>query len=189
MNRAELIQKVCDAYDAAGYHRPLDPHSMADFAVRTAFSEIMKALRDGDRVTIHNFGRWELRRTKERRRHLPNTGDVSSVPARVVIKFTAARSRPLERIRNDPFVQPAEFDNAEQLLEWLATVAASIDDWNSFIRAWNATLSARSKLLSFAQQQAAQTLIATELARFAERWQKRLHSDPDYWNWVRGKAK
>jgi len=191
MNRSELIQKVCDTYDAAGYHRPLDPYSMADFAVRTAFSEIMKALRDGDRVTIHDFGRWELRRTKERRRYLPNTGAVS-FPARVAIKFTAARSNPLERIRNDPFVQPAEFDNAEQLLEWLATVAASIDDWDAFIRAktaWNATLSARSKLLSLAQQQAAETLIATELARFAERWQKRLHSDPHYWNWVRGKSK
>jgi nucleoid DNA-binding protein len=74
MNRAELIQKLCDAYDAAGYHRPVDPHSMADFAVRTVFSEIMKALRDGDRVTIHDIGRWELRRTKGRRRYLPNTG-------------------------------------------------------------------------------------------------------------------
>jgi nucleoid DNA-binding protein len=191
MNRAELIQKVCDAYDAAGYHRPLDPHSMADFAVRTAFSEIMKALRDGDRVTIHDFGRWELRRTKGRRGYLPNTGHVS-FPARAVIKFTAARSNPLERIRNDPFVPPAEFGSTKQLLEWLATVASSIDDWDAFIRAktaWKATLAARSKLLSLAQQQAAETLIATELARFVERWKERLHSDPDYSNWVRGKAK
>ena len=65
MNRSELIERVRTAYTADS-STPSEPEALIDFAIRTAFHEILKALKRGEVVTIRDFGRWEVRERAER---------------------------------------------------------------------------------------------------------------------------
>jgi nucleoid DNA-binding protein len=124
--------------------------ALIDFAIRTAFHEILKALKRGEVVTIRDFGRWEVRERAERDRFNVNSGEVCRSAPRQVIKFAVARSDPLANVRDDPFQQPEKFDSAEHLIGWLTTAADSIKRWDErqrAIAAWKNTESLRSTLL------------------------------------------
>jgi nucleoid DNA-binding protein len=171
MNRSELIERVRTAYTADS-STPSEPEALIDFAIRTAFHEILKALKRGEVVTIRDFGRWEVRERAERDRFNVNSGEVCRSAPRQVIKFAVARSDPLANVRDDPFQQPEKFDSAEHLIGWLTTAADSIKRWDErqrAIAAWKNTESLRSTLLSDDEHRALLTRLRNAVEGFDER--------------------
>ena len=145
---------------------------MIDFAIRNAFREILRALRSGEGVTIHEFGSWTVQRQAERLRFNVNTREVHAARPREVIRFNLARSDPLAKIADDPFAMPSEFKTADDLMKWLMTAAGSIQTWKDqakAIAAWNDTKGIQAKLLSADQQRAAFAEMQRRVNEFDER--------------------
>ncbi len=96
VNRTELMRRVRSAYyHEKGYAQPLDADKIVDFAVRAAFQEIMKALRNGESVSIRDFGRFELRHRAARRSYDLNRSNV-------------ARSRGMKQLPEADAFRPAK---------------------------------------------------------------------------------
>jgi nucleoid DNA-binding protein len=187
MNRSQLIERVCAAYDAAYPWQRLQPHPIADFAIRTAFEEIMRALERGETVSIRGFGRWEIRRRRERSLYNVNSQERTTIPTKNLVRFTGARSDPIGKIENDPFAVPEHFESAEHLVGWLTTAAGAIDCWDTWMKAsaaWSATKEARSKMLSVDEHRSLAAIMKEQMNAFEERWTRNLHQDPDYWAWL-----
>ncbi|MGA1869394.1 MAG: HU family DNA-binding protein [bacterium] len=79
MNKSELVTKI--AQDANISKRA------AENAVNSLMSNVKKALKKGDSVTLVGFGTWTVTKRKARKGRNPQTGAAIKIPAKKVPKF------------------------------------------------------------------------------------------------------
>ena len=84
MTKAELIDKVASS---AGLSK-----ADASRALDSTFNAIRSALRKGQKVTLVGFGTFSVVKRKSRKGRNPRTGDVITIPASKIPKFTSGKS-------------------------------------------------------------------------------------------------
>jgi DNA-binding protein HU-beta len=84
MTKAELIDKVASG---AGLSK-----ADASRALDSTFNAIRSALRKGQKVTLVGFGTFSVVKRKSRKGRNPRTGDVITIPASKIPKFTSGKS-------------------------------------------------------------------------------------------------
>lgn len=82
MNKNDLIESLT---------RVLSTRKEARDAVERMFSEMKRALRDGDKVVISNFGSFHSFIAKARRGRNPKTGESLHLPPKKKIRFRQAK--------------------------------------------------------------------------------------------------
>ncbi len=82
MNRLGIIKAVA---------KTLETEGEASLAVRAIFDVITKALRNGEKVVISNFGTFRVKERRSRQARNPKTGDSVAVPPRRGIRFKASK--------------------------------------------------------------------------------------------------
>jgi DNA-binding protein HU-beta len=84
MNKADIINRVHEILDTT--------KADAERAVDCVFDTIEKALKDGDQVSVAQFGIFEAKMRDARDARNPRTGETVKVPAMRVPKFRAAKA-------------------------------------------------------------------------------------------------
>ena len=84
MTKADLIESVAAKLDL--------PKGQAERAVHLVFEDIVKALRNGDKVNITGFGTFAVSDRKARTGRNPKTGESIEIPASKSAKFKAGKS-------------------------------------------------------------------------------------------------
>jgi DNA-binding protein HU-beta len=84
MTKADLIESVAAKLDL--------PKGQAERAVNLVFEDIVKALRNGDKVNISGFGTFAVSERKARTGRNPKTGESIEIPASKSAKFKAGKS-------------------------------------------------------------------------------------------------
>ncbi|MGQ9569893.1 MAG: HU family DNA-binding protein [Thermodesulfovibrionales bacterium] len=84
MTKAELIDKIASG---AGLSK-VD----AGKALDTALNSIRSALKKGQKLTLVGFGTFSVTKRKARKGRNPRTGDIITIPATKVPKFTSAKA-------------------------------------------------------------------------------------------------
>lgn len=83
MNRAHIVKAVAKVLTTKGE---------ALKAVETVFESVRQALRNGEKVSISNFGTFRVRLRKGRQGRNPKTGENITVPPRRGVRFKASRN-------------------------------------------------------------------------------------------------
>ncbi len=83
MTKAELIDKIASG---AGMSK-----SDATRVLDTTLNAIRSALKKGQKVTLVGFGTFSVAKRKSRKGRNPRTGDVITIPASRIPKFTAGK--------------------------------------------------------------------------------------------------
>jgi DNA-binding protein HU-beta len=84
MTKAELIDKVASG---AGLSK-VDASKVLD----TTLNSIKGALKKGQKVTLVGFGTFSVVKRKSRKGRNPRTGDVITIPAAKIPKFTSGKA-------------------------------------------------------------------------------------------------
>jgi len=84
MTKADLIESVAATLDL--------PKGQAERAVHLVFEDIVKALRNGDKVNISGFGTFAVSERKARPGRNPKTGESIEIPASKSAKFKAGKA-------------------------------------------------------------------------------------------------
>ena len=84
MTKAELIDKIASG---AGLSK-VD----ASKALDTTLNSIKGALKKGQKVTLVGFGTFSVVKRKSRKGRNPRTGDVITIPAAKIPKFTSGKA-------------------------------------------------------------------------------------------------
>lgn len=84
MTKADIIDRIASGAKLS--------KADAGRALDSTLDSIKKALKKGQKVTLVGFGTFSVRRRKARKGRNPRTGDVISVPAVKVPKFTAGKT-------------------------------------------------------------------------------------------------
>ncbi|MEZ4103948.1 MAG: HU family DNA-binding protein [Candidatus Paceibacterota bacterium] len=84
MNKADIISAVHEVLGST--------KADAERAVDAVFSNIEKAMKDGDAVSVAGFGIFEAKLRAKREARNPRTGETVTVPAMRVPKFRAAKA-------------------------------------------------------------------------------------------------
>ena len=84
MTKADLIESVTARLDL--------PKGQAERAVNLVFEDIVKALRNGDKVNVSGFGTFAVSERKARTGRNPKTGESIDIPASKSAKFKAGKS-------------------------------------------------------------------------------------------------
>jgi DNA-binding protein HU-beta len=84
MTKADLIESVAATLDL--------PKGQAERAVHLVFEDIVKALRNGDKVNISGFGTFAVSERKARTGRNPKTGETIEIPASKSAKFKAGKA-------------------------------------------------------------------------------------------------
>jgi integration host factor subunit beta len=84
MIKSELIQKIAEKNPHL-YHRDVER------IINTVFDQIIKALRDGDRVELRGFGAFSVKSRESRMGRNPRTGDAVEVEAKRVPFFKTGK--------------------------------------------------------------------------------------------------
>ena len=84
MTKAELVDYVAERVQLPKYQ--------TEAVVTSVLQGITDALRTGDKVALHGFGSFRLRRRQPRVGRNPKTGDTVQIPAKHVPCFTAGKS-------------------------------------------------------------------------------------------------
>ena len=84
MTKAELIDKVASG---AGLSK-VDASKVLD----TTLNSIKGALKKGQKVTLVGFGTFSVAKRKSRKGRNPRTGDVITIPAAKIPKFTSGKA-------------------------------------------------------------------------------------------------
>ena len=84
MTKAELIDKIASGtgLSKADASRSLD----------STLGSIKSAMKKGQKVTLVGFGTFSVSKRKSRKGRNPRTGDVITIPAAKIPKFTAGKS-------------------------------------------------------------------------------------------------
>jgi len=82
MNRSHIVKAVAKVLTTKG---------QALKAVETVFETIGQGLRDGEKVSISNFGTFRVTLRKARQGRNPRTGESIAVPPRRGVRFKASR--------------------------------------------------------------------------------------------------
>jgi DNA-binding protein HU-beta len=84
MTKADLIESVAAKLDL--------PKGQAERAVNLVFEDIVKALRNGDKINVSGFGTFAVSERKARTGRNPKTGESIDIPASKSAKFKAGKS-------------------------------------------------------------------------------------------------
>ena len=84
MTKADLIESVATKLDL--------PKGQAERAVQLVFDDIVKALRNADKVNISGFGTFAVSERKARTGRNPKTGESIEIPASKSAKFKAGKT-------------------------------------------------------------------------------------------------
>jgi integration host factor subunit beta len=84
MIKSELIQRIAEKNPHL-YHRDVER------IINTVFDQIIKALRDGDRVELRGFGAFSVKSRDSRMGRNPRTGDAVKVEAKRVPFFKTGK--------------------------------------------------------------------------------------------------
>ena len=84
MTKAELIDKIASGTGLS--------KADATRSLETTLNSIKMALKKGQKVTLVGFGTFSLSKRKARKGRNPRTGDVITIPAAKIPKFTAGKS-------------------------------------------------------------------------------------------------
>ena len=84
MTKADLIESIAARLDLQ--------KGQAERAVNLVFEDIVKALRNGDKVNISGFGTFAVSDRKARTGRNPKTGESIDIPASKSAKFKAGKS-------------------------------------------------------------------------------------------------
>jgi DNA-binding protein HU-beta len=84
MTKADLIESVAAKLDL--------PKGQAERAVNLVFEDVVKALRNGDKVNISGFGTFAVSERKARTGRNPKTGESIEIPASKSAKFKAGKT-------------------------------------------------------------------------------------------------
>jgi len=84
MTKADLIESIAARLDL--------PKGQAERAVNLVFEDIVKALRNGDKVNVSGFGTFAVSERKARTGRNPKTGESIDIPASKSAKFKAGKS-------------------------------------------------------------------------------------------------
>jgi len=84
MTKADLIESVAAKLDL--------PKGQAERAVNLVFEDIVKGLRNGDKINISGFGTFAVSDRKARTGRNPKTGESIDIPASKSAKFKAGKS-------------------------------------------------------------------------------------------------
>ncbi len=79
MNKKALVEKVA---------RVTCARTEARDAVEEFMNAVREALKNGERVTLSDFGTFQVKFQKARRGRNPKTGETIDIPPRKVVKFT-----------------------------------------------------------------------------------------------------
>ena len=84
MTKAELVDKIASStgLSKADSSRALD----------STLNSVRAALKKGQKVTLVGFGTFSVSKRKSRKGRNPRTGDVITIPAAKIPKFTAGKS-------------------------------------------------------------------------------------------------
>lgn len=84
MTKAELIDKIASGTGLS--------KADASKALDTALKAIQSALKKGQKVTLVGFGTFSVAKRKARKGRNPRTGDVITIPASRIPKFTSGKA-------------------------------------------------------------------------------------------------
>lgn len=84
MNRAELTAKVYDINS-----KDIESKAAAERIVNSVFDIIEKTVTSGEKVSITDFGSFELVKRAEKKGVNPQTGEPIKIKAKKAVKFTA----------------------------------------------------------------------------------------------------
>ncbi|MFA4918893.1 MAG: HU family DNA-binding protein [Thermodesulfovibrionales bacterium] len=84
MTKAELIDKIASGTGLS--------KADATRALDTTLNSVKAAMKKGQKVTLVGFGTFSVSKRKSRKGRNPRTGDVITIPAAKVPKFTAGKS-------------------------------------------------------------------------------------------------
>jgi DNA-binding protein HU-beta len=84
MTKAELIDKIASGTGLS--------KADASSALDSTLTSIRLALKKGQKVTLVGFGTFSITKRKSRKGRNPRTGDVITIPAAKIPKFTAGKS-------------------------------------------------------------------------------------------------
>jgi DNA-binding protein HU-beta len=84
MTKAELIDRISSSTGLS--------KADATKALETTLNSIRTALKKGQKVTFVGFGTFSVTKRKSRKGRNPRTGDVITIPAAKIPKFTAGKS-------------------------------------------------------------------------------------------------
>ncbi|MFH1702393.1 MAG: HU family DNA-binding protein [Nitrospirota bacterium] len=84
MTKAELIDKIASGTGSSKVD--------AGKALDTTLNSIRGALKKGQKVTLVGFGTFSVIKRKSRKGRNPRTGDVITIPAAKVPKFTSGKA-------------------------------------------------------------------------------------------------
>ena len=83
MRKVELVQRIAAELGCT--------IGQAEAAVEATLTTIKQSLQQGDPVILRRFGTWHVRAKQARVGRNPKTGAVAAIPARRVVRFTAAQ--------------------------------------------------------------------------------------------------
>jgi len=84
MTKAELIESIANKVDL--------PRATAERVVNTLFDDVMKALKQGDKVNVSGFGTFAVSSRSARTGRNPKTGEAISIAASRSVKFKSGKS-------------------------------------------------------------------------------------------------
>lgn len=84
MTKAELIDKIASGTGLS--------KADASRALDSTLNSVKSALKKGQKVTLVGFGTFSVVKRKSRKGRNPRTGDVITIPAAKIPKFTAGKS-------------------------------------------------------------------------------------------------
>jgi len=84
MTKAELIDKIASATGLSKVD--------ASKALDSTLNSVRGALKKGQKVTLVGFGTFSVTRRKSRKGRNPRTGEIITIPATKIPKFTAGKA-------------------------------------------------------------------------------------------------
>jgi len=83
MNKSGLINELA---------RIVNTRKEAEAVVNCVISSIKKAAANGEKITLVDFGSFDVKTRKARKGRNPQTGEVIQIPEKKVIQFRSAKS-------------------------------------------------------------------------------------------------
>jgi nucleoid DNA-binding protein len=82
MKKVEMVQRIVQELGCTT--------AKAEAAVKAILAAVKAALQQGEPVTLRRLGTWQVRAKHARMGRNPRTGAAAAIPARRVVRFTAA---------------------------------------------------------------------------------------------------